>query len=470
MTAHVPQFVPTNLEAEQALLGAVLVNNKAYYAPRVGGRLLPEHFHEQVHQQIWAAIDETIRDGKLASPVLIKDRFPGGKITDTMSVGQYLVTLAANAVTIVNAPSYADAIYDSWVRRRLISVAEDLRLAAMDVSLATPPNEIVDDAMAGLQSAVSTEAGADTDTADAYYEFLTAPFGQINAGVPITYPPLAAVLNESHFEAGNLYGMLSGSGEGKTSMVLQLAAGALKQGHPVLILSFDQSPSQIAQQMAQQSLGITMKRQRERRVSDQEFQQLIDFGRELRGSAFKVMKCTDEKADRLSMYAIKWQKCLPADHKPPLIVVDYIQAVTPDDARADAGTKSRMVSRQMKVLAERVHGAVLVLHQRNNDGNNRQNPRPIKKDLYGGEAARWDYDAVFYLYRPDTYRQQQLDSEPIERHGRIHKQFEGWAANDAEIGLLKHRFGDGRAKERIEFQPQFTRYLEPDLPEQGGFL
>src|SRR6201998_3169440 len=122
--ATVHRMAPHNIEAEQALLGAVLVNNAAPY--RVSDFLEPLHFFEPIHQQIYDHARSLIRTGKLASPITLKTFLPGDIDIAGLTVAQYLARLAAEATTIINAADYGRAVYDLAIRRDLIGIGEDM--------------------------------------------------------------------------------------------------------------------------------------------------------------------------------------------------------------------------------------------------------------------------------------------------------------------------------------------------------
>src|SRR5207237_1460580 len=115
---------PHNIEAEQSLLGAILVNNDASY--RVSDFLEPKHFYEPIHQTIYDTAGSLIRMGKIATPVTLKTFLPAETDIGGMTVGQYLARLAAEATTIINAQDYGRTIYDLALRRDLIGIGEDM--------------------------------------------------------------------------------------------------------------------------------------------------------------------------------------------------------------------------------------------------------------------------------------------------------------------------------------------------------
>ncbi|WP_322990394.1 DnaB-like helicase N-terminal domain-containing protein, partial [Hoeflea sp.] len=141
-----PMFreAPSNIEAEQALLGAMLVNNDAFY--RVSDFLKPSHFQEPLHRRIYEVGGDIIRMGKTANPVTIKTFLPSDAKVGDMTVAQYLARLATEAVTIINAEDYGRAIYDLAQRRSLISIGEDMVNIAYDAPLDMPPGTQIEDA------------------------------------------------------------------------------------------------------------------------------------------------------------------------------------------------------------------------------------------------------------------------------------------------------------------------------------
>src|SRR6478735_2893971 len=135
---------PHNIEAEQALLGAILVNNEAFY--RVSDFLNPEHFFEPIHTRIYELARELVRAGKIATPVTLKTFLDTSIDIGGLSVTQYLARLAAEATTIINAEDYGRTIYDLFIRRSLITVGEDMVNVAYDAPVDFSPRHQIEDA------------------------------------------------------------------------------------------------------------------------------------------------------------------------------------------------------------------------------------------------------------------------------------------------------------------------------------
>ena len=135
---------PHNIEAEQALLGAILVNNEAFY--RVSDFLEPKHFLETIHQRIFELAGGLIRAGKLATPVTLKTFLPADFDIAGLNINQYLARLAAEATTIINAEDYGRTVYDLSIRRDLITIGEDMVNLAYDAPVDATPQSHIEDA------------------------------------------------------------------------------------------------------------------------------------------------------------------------------------------------------------------------------------------------------------------------------------------------------------------------------------
>src|SRR4029078_3230786 len=144
--AGTPAFrsAPHNIEAEQSLLGAILVNNDAFY--RVSDFLEPKHFFDPIHQAIYETAGSLIRMGKVATPVTLKTFLPAETDIGGMTVGQYLARVAAEATTIINAQDYGRTIYDMALRRDLIRIGEDMVNVAFDAPVDFAPRAQIEDA------------------------------------------------------------------------------------------------------------------------------------------------------------------------------------------------------------------------------------------------------------------------------------------------------------------------------------
>lgn len=474
MNAHAQSFQIDNIQAEQAVIATVLMNNAAFDA--VSRILEPEHFAEALHQSVFRVISTLITAGKAANPVTLMSYLPDALLDDETSLRGYLAELVTRHVVPIDwIGGSAAAVYEMWLRRLALTECGEFMKRTEDLA----PDEDILDMLGTLEERLAeirakrliaeTKGGVGSR----YLEAMTAAAkrGRVD-GVPICLPEIGRVLSEPSFEVGNLYGLLSSSGEGKTSLTLQIITHALGQGHPVLFLSFDQSEVQCVRQMVAQRCGITARRQRDADLSSKEWEMVNEFGQWIERQPFEVAKCTNQNAAQLKGFARTFVR-RHGNGKVPLIVVDHIKAVTPEDRRADPGTQASQKNRVFKSAAEETGTAWLVLNQRNTAGMHRDNPRPIAQDLFGGEGAKQDYDAILYLYRFKKFYDERKDIASGSGWDKIRKNFpeavQTGEEDIAELGTIKSRFGNPSLKERVEFQAQFTRYRslkpETDQPE-----
>ena len=175
---------------------------------------------------------------------------------------------------------------------------------------------------------------------------------------------------------------------------------------PCLFLSYDQSSAQIVRQWIAQEYGVEARRQRQPAdfLNTLEQEQCYKFADWLDKQPLQIIKCGRQGVKDLCGYIRSFRSRHKSNPKTAFVVIDHIGKVSPRDSRLSPDKISGEITVELKAIAEHTKSAVLVLNQRNSFGTKRDNPRPIAADLYGGEGARADYDAVLYLYRAEKYR------------------------------------------------------------------
>jgi replicative DNA helicase len=479
MNMHDPQLraIPANIEVEQAVLGTILMSNAVYDA--VAPVLDAEHFYDPLHRRIYGLIGKMISSGQSVSPITLRSFLPADEvISGDITVAKYLALLAASAMPVKEAPGFARVVHAMWVRRQAIAACEEVVSIAYDLD---PDKDILTE-LEPVENRI-TELRAERIRADAkqgagrsYIEAISAAYKQgAITGVPICLREIGDVISEPCLEAGNLYGLLSSSGEGKTSLTIQMIVHALKKGHPVLFLSYDQSSDQCIRQMVAQEHGIEARRQRNpKMLSENEWATCVEFGNWIDTQPFELVKCTDHSAAQLVGFAKTFLK-RRANGQVPLIVVDHIGSVKPEDRRADEGTKAKEINKVFKAGAELTGAAWLVLNQRNSYGMKRDNPRPISADLFGGDPAKQAYDAIFYVYRFKKFLEERKAIASSDSDWKkINKIFPSAVREEgidiAEIGAIKVRFGSPHITQQLIFEDRLTRYRSERAEMQEGLL
>jgi replicative DNA helicase len=462
--------LPDMIQVEQALFGAVFINNDALDR---AGALASYHFQEPLHGRIFDEMLKLREAGKRITPVSIGSTINDVPKVGELSFGQYLARLAVEAVSVIHAGDYAEAIIKASARREMIYCGSVLSDVAYQSEIDIPKQ--IDDLTSRLAE-VKAELQFNDDrepVGDAYLRIFQGSIAKDGvAGVPICLPEIAKVLSEPVFEAGNLYGFLSSSGEGKTSLTMQIIYHAIYSGHPVMFLSYDQSAGQCVRQMIAQVLGIEVRRQRDPQkfLKREEQDKCLDFAMWVNKQPLEIIRCQREGVSQLVAYGRRFVKRY-GNGKTPLIVIDHIGKVKPRDPKLSADRISGDVTVELKSFADETSSAVLILNQRNSEGTKRDNPRPIARDLYGGEGAKADYDAILWLYRPEKYREERVAVAASDQDWKkINKVFgaeEQWK-DIAEVGVVKSRFGDPSLREELKFQAAYTRYVsmrrqEPEL-------
>ncbi len=454
--------LPSNIEAEQALLGALFIDNRTF--DRVATFLEEQHFFEPLHQRIYLVCGELIRMGKTATPITVKTFLPTSAKVGDMTMLEYLNTLAVAAVGTMAVRDFGIAVHEAWLAREAIVAATNF----LDFAYAPPPGVDVigertdfEDRLAQLRgmrikSEIRRGAGARyLDNMEA-----TKDRGSV-IGIPIGLKEIQRVISEPSFEVGNYYGLLSSSGEGKTSLMVQLVHHALAAGCAVQIQSYDQSAEQIVRQMVAQSKRIEARRQRFGDLSTSEWSDAKSFADWIDDKPFEVKDCTLEGASSLVGYARAFKR-KHGDDRPTLIVTDHVNAIEPEKRTfsADEGTKAAAVNGILKAAAKSIPVAWLVLNQRNTRGMQRDNPRPIAGDLFGGEGAKRAYDACFYLYRFKKFYEERKAIASNDRDWKtINKVFPSDVRDGkdiADVGAIKCRFGDPNLRETLDFNAKFT--------------
>ncbi|MDQ0320025.1 replicative DNA helicase [Pararhizobium capsulatum DSM 1112] len=447
--------------------------------------LEPEDFVEGIHSTAFKAAVELYRGGQNVNSVSLKPSLPkvlkfkaeDRKDVEISPAGylSQLMILGANAGTRSRLEGSIETIKGVALARMLSHEAEfGLEMSKEGHSLMTLVDEIeqLENRLKERRERLSALKSSASAGSSYLASFNAASKRDGVVGVPIALAEIAKVLSEPVFEAGNLYGLLSSSGEGKSSLTMQLIYHAIKQGHPVLFLSYDQSASQCIRQMIAQVHGIDIRQQRDpaRMMSQSEQDTCVNFAMWIDRQPLEIIRCQREGVTQLVAYARRFIKRF-ANGRTPMVVLDHIGKVKPKDPKLSADRISGDVTVELKALADETAAAVLVLNQRNGFGDKRDNPRPIAADLYGGAGARADYDAVMYLYRAEKYKAEREKIAASDADWKkINKVFGSEIAGVAEIGSIKVRFGDPTITDTLKFEARYTRYVSERPAEVQGRL
>src|SRR5712692_5708286 len=330
---------PHNIEAEQALLGAILVNNEALY--RVSDFLEPIHFFEPAHQQIYDLSRSLIRTGKLASPVTLKTFLPADVDIAGLTVAQYLARLAAEATTIINAVDYGRTVYDLAIRRELIKIGEDMVNVAFDAPVDFAPRDQIEDAEKRLYDLA--EIGR---YGGGFQKFETALTTAVDMAARAyqregKLSGLATGLTDLDARMGGLQPsdliIVAGRpGMGKTSLATNIAYNVASawqgetrayghmqtvNGGIVGFFSLEMSAEQLATRIISERTGIPSSTIRRGGISEADFEKIKDHAIELQGLPFYVDETGGLSIAQLAARARRLKRQRGLD----VLVIDYIQ-------------------------------------------------------------------------------------------------------------------------------------------------
>jgi len=434
---------PRNLDAEQALLGAILVNNDAH--DRVAGVLEPAHFFDPLHQQIYETAAKLIAEGKRANPVTLKGYFESAEpISSTETVPQYLGRLAANATTIINVRDYARTIVNLWTRRQLILTGEDMVNAAYNSLVDFPPKEQIEELERRLYALAENRGGEGHVIAEpvavrnefarvfeAYRNPEAAKVG-ISTGLADLDRKLGGGLQPS-----DLIILAGRPAMGKTAL-----AGTILRSIdvPAVFFSLEMTADQIARRMISAETGIPTDRLRSGDLSEAEASLLA----RAEGTMMQRIEARGVILDQTGGISIAnlatRSRRLKRQVGIELVIVDYLQLVTTGWSRRDGRVQEvSEISGGLKALAKELNVPVLALSQLSRNVENREDKRPLLADLRESGSIEQDADVVMFVYREEYYVRQQQPTNDAQRTARLAKLKE--CGGKGEILIGKHRHG-----------------------------
>jgi replicative DNA helicase len=476
---------PHNIEAEQALLGAILVNNEAFY--RVSDFLEPTHFFEPIHQQIYQLARDLIRAGKLATPVTLKTFLDANVDIGGLTVSQYLARLAAEATTIINAEDYGRTIYDLSVRRALIQVGEAMVNVAYDAPVDFSPRDQIEDTERRLYELAET--GRYDGGFQRFAQALTTAIdmaahafqrdGKLS-GIATGLDDLDRMMGG--LQQSDLVILAGRPGMGKTALATNIGynvarawRGEIKpDGHTSTVnggivgfFSLEMSAEQLATRIIAEQTGIPSNHIRRGGISESDFEKIKDYSIELQNIPLYVDETGGLSVAQLAARARRLKRQRGLD----LLVIDYLQLLQGSTRRSAENRVQEIteITTKLKSLAKELNVPILALSQLSRQVESRDDKRPQLSDLRESGSIEQDADVVLFVYREEYYHQMR---KPLEAN---REKFAEWLAEadkvhgKAEVIIGKQRHGPTGTVE-LQFDAAVTRFSslarEARLPER----
>ena len=470
---------PANIEAEQALLGAILVNNAAYH--RVAEFLRAEHFAEGVHGRIYAAITKLMERGQLANPVTLKNLFDQDGALAEIGGAQYLARLAASVVTIINAEDYGRTIHDLFLRRQLISIGEEVVNEAYEHDLDRQANQQIEAAekrLFDLAESGQSEGG--------FQPFITALGAAIlqaesafkrsgkTSGVSTGFLDLDKLLGGFH--PSDLIILAGRPSMGKTALATNIGFNAARAYRPgkapdgrtiaedgaVLgFFSLEMSAEQLAMRILSEESGVPSNNIRKGEVSHEDFDRFVQASQKLATVPFFV-----DDTPALSITGLRTRaRRLLRQQGLGLIIVDYLQLLRGSERASENRVQEiSEITRGLKALAKELNVPVLALSQLSRAVEAREDKRPMLSDLRESGSIEQDADVVMFVFREEYYLSRaEPMRRPEENDERFNMRYDDWQQRlqqvhgTAEVLIAKQRHGP-IGKVTLRFAHDTTRF------------
>ncbi|WP_317993039.1 replicative DNA helicase [Bartonella gliris] len=474
--------LPHNIEAEQALLGAILINNDAL--DRVSDFLKPGHFFEPLHQKIYDVLFQVIQKGKLANPVTIKSFIPAEEKIGDITVFNYVVRLAKEAVTIINAEDYGRVIYDLFIRRSLINIGNQIVNTAFDAPVELTPNqqiEIVEQHLFELAEKGKYGGGFENfnEAVKKAVDMASAAKKRSShlSGIATHIKTLDEKMGG--LQPSDLIILAGRPGMGKTSLATNIAFNianacnddASKQkneGGIVGFFSLEMSSEQLATRIISEQTEVSSSDIRRGNISEEQFSKIIRAMNRLQKAPLYIDQTGGISITQLAARARR----LKRQHGLDVLIIDYIQLMTSNSKRSSENRVQEIteITTGLKALAKELNIPIIALSQLSRQVENRTDKRPQLSDLRESGSIEQDADIVLFVYREEYYLK---NEEP--KIGTL--EYEKWqntmdnAFGKADVIVAKQRHGP-TGTVHLAFQSDFTRFSDLAdshyLPEQIG--
>jgi replicative DNA helicase len=481
--------LPANVEAEAALLGALMIDNRI--AEDVQLMLRAEHFHEPVHGRIYDAIMKFTERNMIANPVTLRPLFEADEAMKILGGPAYLAQLTGSGAALIGARDFASQIYDLALLRELIGVGREMVEKALDTSEEVAPKSQIEQAEVALYRVAEQggEQGSVKTFAAAAAEAVRMAERALNSGGHLS--GITTGLDSVNAKMGGLHRsdliILAGRpGMGKTSLATNIAFNAAQRrvrdredgiedaksvGAGVAFFSLEMSADQLATRILAEQSGISSENLRMGKISQQDFRNLARAAAELESLPLYI-----DDTPGLTIAALRARaRRLKRQRGIDLIIVDYLQLLQGSGRSSEANRVQEIseISRGLKTLAKELNLPVMALSQLSRAVESRENKRPQLSDLRESGSIEQDADIVLFVYREEYYvnfaKPKEASAEAGDDLSSV-SAFEEWQRamaavhGRAEVVIAKQRHG-ATGTVTLKFESKITRFS--DLADEG---
>ena len=461
--------MPHNLEAEQALLGAILEDNKII--ENFSDYLRPIHFYVPVHQRIYDAILKIIDRSQIADAVTLKAYFEKDEDLKDVGGADYIPDLAASVVSIINANNYARVIYDLFIRRELIAIGRDVVNDAYEQDVDSDSDtclQMAEKRLYDLAETGDTGGGFITmkDAVGVAIQMAEKAFQTKGHVTGVTTGLRDLDKRLGGLQPSDLLILAARPAMGKTSLAVNIAYNAANAyakgegGGRVGVISLEMSSDQLASRLLCDLAEIPGDKIRRGDFGAEEFRALAEAAHRL---AQIPLYIDDTPAQTITAVRTRARR-MKRKHGLELLIVDYLQLLRGTGSRQ--GSENRVlevseITRGLKAVAKELQIPVIALSQLSRGVESREDKRPQLADLRESGSIEQDADVVMFIYRDEYYLQNAQPSEDEPEKMAAWQEKMDKAYNKADIIIAKQRHGP-TGTETLFFDGRYTRFRDLD--------
>ena len=434
-----PMVPPHSIQAEQSVLGALLLDNSAY--DRIADSLVENDFYRYDHRLIFQHIVKLINRCKPADVVTVYESLQGTGKAEEVGGLSYLNDLSSNTPSAANIRHYADIVRSAGACRQLIAVADEISVEAFAWH-GKDSKQIVDAAESKIlainERATTKGVGIQSLITQAVERIDELYNRDDQSGITGTATGFADIDRlTSGMQAGDLIIVAGRPSMGKTSFAMNIGENvAIKSGLPVVVFSMEMGGAQLATRMLGSVGRLDQQRLRVGHLEDHDWPKMTQAIQLINDARIHI---DDSPALNYSELRSRARRQAKEFGKLGLIIIDYLQLMSANSAGENRATEISEISRNLKGLAKELNCPVIALSQLNRSLENRPNKRPVMSDLRESGAIEQDADVIMFIYRDEVYDSHSQD------------------AGTAEIIIGKQRNGP-IGTVRLAFNGAFTKF------------
>ncbi len=454
--------LPNNIEAEQAVIGSILVSNDIF--DEINTIISSINFYDPMHQKIFEAIESLIYKGMLANPITLKNYFEDEK--DDINVPEYLVKVTKFSTSVRQAVEYSKIIYDMFVRRELIKISEETIDSAKLNDLDTNGQTIIENSERQLfdlaeKGSFNSSLIKFDDAMKQTIEMASAAYKNEEGivGVPTGLRDLDDKLGGLH--QSDLIIIAGRPSMGKTSLATNIAFNAAQKlqdsgkKSSIAFFSLEMSSEQLSTRIISEQARISSNDIRRGRISDDQFDKFLETSKNIAELPLYIDETPAISIAALSNRARRIKRLFGLD----MIVVDYIQLMRGTTYNKDGRVQEiSQITQGLKAIAKELAVPVVALSQLSRQVEQRDDHKPQLADLRESGSIEQDADVVMFVYREGYYLSRKEPREATVEHAEWQAKMNE-VAHLAQIIIGKQRHGP-IGNVTLEFEERFTKFKD----------